>query len=83
MSTLKDHTLIPCIVGVNKKEYLYHILTTIFRLPSTTQTFIILHIFKTGYCDMAVRVVKSRIMRRGGGCGAYGGGERCAQGVCG
>ena len=27
-----------------------------------------------------VRVVKSRRMRRGGACGAYGGGERCAQG---
>jgi len=30
-----------------------------------------------------VWVVKSRRMRWGGGCGAYGGGERCAQGSSG
>ena len=27
-----------------------------------------------------VRVVKSRRMEMGGACGAYGGGEKCAQG---
>ena len=31
VSTLKDHTFILCVSGVNKMEYQYHILTTIFN----------------------------------------------------